>query len=352
MLLPRRSTVAFTACLMFAGTAAASASAATHRPATRFTQIDLVSDLQGRAKLRDPKLVNPWGLSIGPISAVWSSNTGTSSSTFYFGGAAGVIKAPLNVAVQGGAPTGQVYNGTAAFKVKGLPAMFIFSSATGNITGWNLATGAQAVKAAGVTGAVYLGLAMVHTARGPRLLASDFRNARIDAFDAGFRKVALPAGAFKDSALPAGYSPFNVTTVGGFVFVAYAKRDPAGGDEVPGAGLGYVDVYTATGKKIHRFASRGALNAPWAVVKAPSSFGTYAGNILVGNFGDGRINAYTAWGRSRGPLRDASGKPIQIEGLWGLVEGNALSGGNGNLWFAAGIDDERHGLMGLIHPNR
>jgi uncharacterized protein (TIGR03118 family) len=300
----------------------------------------------------DAKLVNPWGLSLGQLSAVWSSNEGSGTSTFYLGGASGAIKVPLDVVIEGGHPTGQVYNGTGDFKVGALPAMFIFSSLTGNITGWNPLTGAKAPKVASVRGAVYTGLAMVKTSKGARLLAADFAHRRIEAFDAKFKLVKQPAGAFRDSKLPAGYAPYNVAAIGDKVYVTYAQVNPADGTEVTGPGKGYVDVYTTTGTKVRRFVSRGALNAPWAVVKAPASFGTYAGNVLVGNFGDGRINAYDSSGHSRGPLKGKNGKAIAVDGLWGMVQGTALAGGTDALWFAAGIDNEKHGLMGLIRPAR
>ncbi|MBO2448333.1 TIGR03118 family protein [Actinomadura barringtoniae] len=335
--------------LALAGLLAAPAApaAAQSRAQTRFAEVDLVSDIQGRAKLLDPKLVNPWGVALGPVSAVWVADNHTDSTTFYAGT---VVKIPLDVAVQGGAPTGEVFNSTTDFKVKGSPAMFILDSESGFLTAWNLGTGATAVKVGnGGPGASYKGLALAHTGHGPVLLAADFHNARIDVFDKTFKRVT-PPGSFRDPALPAGYSPFNVAVVNGLVFVAYAQKETDGDDEVAGPGKGFVDVFTTSGVKLHRFASQGALNAPWAVVQAPRSFGTYAGDILVGNFGDGRINAYDAFGHPKGPLMDKANKPITIEGLWGLAQGNAIAGGSGNLWFAAGIDDEEHGLMGLITP--
>jgi uncharacterized protein (TIGR03118 family) len=331
-------------------TVPAQASSPARYAPTRFTEVDLVSDIPGKAKTTDPKLANPWGLALGPFTPIWVANNHTDSSTFYAGGAGGVVKIPLDVAVEGGSPTGEVYNDTAGFTVKGLPAMYIFDSESGDITAWNLATGAKAVKVAAHAGANYKGLGLLHTAKGPLLLAADFGNGRLDVFDQKFLRVTLPAGSFADPSLPAGYAPFNVAVIGNAVYVAYALKN--GEDEQAGAGLGFVDVYTDTGKTRHRFAARGALNAPWAVVKAPASFGTFAGKILVGNFGDGRINAYDASGHFKGALSGKNGRPLSIEGLWGLQQGNALSGGSDSLWFAAGINGEQNGLLGLIRPTK
>jgi len=205
------------ASLALAGLLAAPAApaAAQSRTQTRFAEVDLISDIQGRAKLLDPKLVNPWGVALGPVSAVWVANNHTDSTTFYVGGANGVAKIPLDVAVQGGAPTGEVFNDTSGFKVKGAPAMFILDSESGFITAWNLGTGATAVKVGnGGAGASYKGLALAHTGHGPALLAADFHNARIDVFDKNFKRVT-PPGSFRDPSLPAGYSPFNVSVISG-----------------------------------------------------------------------------------------------------------------------------------------
>ncbi|MFC4910950.1 TIGR03118 family protein [Actinomadura gamaensis] len=313
---------------------------------TRFVERDLVADQPGRAKLTDPTLVNPWGVALGPDTPVWVGDNGADAATRYRDGA---VKVPPNIAVEGGAPTGEVYNDTGSFTVHGAPARFILASEAGLITAWNPATGTRAVKVASGADAVYKGLALVHASDGPRLLAADFHNHRVDIFTGTFQRVSIP-GAFTDPTLPPSYSPFDVATIGGLVYVAYAQKQANGDDEVDGPGLGFVDVYTPLGQKVRRLVSQGALNAPWAMVRAPQSFGTYAGDILIGNFGDGRINAYTPSGVPKGPLTTASGQPLTIGGLWGLARGNAVAGGPGNLWFAAGTDDEAHGTLGLITP--
>ena len=319
---------------------------------TRFAETDLVSDQAGQARIQDPKLVNAWGLAAGPFTPIWVADNGSDSSTFYVGGTGGIVKVPLDVAVDGGAPTGVVFNDTASFTVKGLPATYVFDSEAGEITAWNLATGNKAVKVASEDGAVYKGITLVHTAAGPRLLAVDFHHHRVSVFDAKFHKVTLP-GAFTDRHLPsADYSPFNITTIGGKVYVAYAPKEADGDDEVAGPGNGVLDEYTTGGTFVRRLVTHGALNAPWAIVKAPASFGTFAGDLLVGNFGDGGINAYDWSGHFRGALPGADGKALHIDGLWGLLQGNFLAGGSDALWFAAGPDDEQHGLLGVLKAVR
>jgi uncharacterized protein (TIGR03118 family) len=327
---------------------------------TTFNETDLVSDIAGRAQITDPSLVNPWGISHGPATPLWVSNNGTDSSTLYATPTAGTVsKVPLTVAIPGGAPTGQVFHDPADatnFVVssggKSGPAVFIFDSEAGVITAWSPSVDrANAIQVGQGDNAVYKGLALADTPFGQVLLAADFRNGRIDVFDHAFHRLSLPDEFFHDPSLPAGYAPFNVAVIGDAIYVTYAKQNAAKHDEVDGAGLGIVDVYTDFGLDRHRFASHGALNAPWAVAMAPASFGTIAGDILVGNFGDGRINVYDRSGRFDGPLRTADGKPLVIDGLWGLLPGTTANGGTDALWFAAGINHEADGLLGLIRPN-
>jgi uncharacterized protein (TIGR03118 family) len=319
-----------------------------HTPPTRFTETDLVSDLAGRAQLQDPKLQNAWGLALGPTTPLWVVDNGTDGATVYAGGAAGVTKRTLEVAVADGAPTGEVFNDTTSFMVNGAPAFFIFDSEAGDVAAWNPAGGTTAVKVGGTDGAIYKGLALLHTDQGPFLLAADFHNGRIEALDGTFTKVDLPKWAFRDPRLPRGYAPFNVAVVGDSVYVMYAKQDADAEDEVQGRGLGFIDVYKGLGRFEHRLVSRGPLNAPWGFAMAPDTFGSFAGDILVGNFGDGRINAFDRFGHFRGPLRLGNGKPIEIDGLWALLRGTDTTGGTGNLWFSAGPNDEADGLVGMI----
>src|SRR6185312_10270748 len=232
------------------------------------------------------------------------------------------------------------------------PARFIFDSENGDITAWspNVPPSTQAQLIASTPGAVYKGLAMATTRRhGTRIYAADFHDARIDVFDDHFAPVTLRPGAFTDPNLPAGFGPFGIQQLNGRIYVTYAKQDEDAHDDVPGVGLGFVDVYSARGHLIKRLVSQGNLNAPWGLVIAPKRFGGFGGDLLVGNFGDGFINAYDPrTGAFQGQPVNEDGNPIQIEGLWGLRFGNGTFGTPDSLIFSAGIADESHGLLGEI----
>jgi hypothetical protein len=203
------------------------------------------------------------------------------------------------------------------------------------------------------SGAIYKGLTIATDGNGRTLLyATDFHNGKIDVFDTSFTPVDLGSGAFVDKKIPKGYAPFNVQELGGKIYVTYAKQDADAHDDAHGPHRGFVDVYNLDGSGGHRLVSGGALNSPWGLAIAPSSFGNLAGALLVGNFGDGRINAYNATtGKSLGHLMDPDGEPIHIDGLWALKVGNGGTGGNANdLYFTAGLFDEAHGLFGSLAP--
>ena len=324
-----------------------------------YHQTNLVSDVPGLAQLTDPDLVNPWGLAAGPATPIWVADNGTDKATIYPGFVNGspIQKAPLVVNIPGGAPTGQVFNGTPGFEVRDGdahgPGVFLFDSEAGLVTGWNPGVpppppSTQAQVGARARHAIYKGLAIATTSAGTFLYAADFHHGRIDVFDAGFHRVRLP-GRFRDRKLPRGYAPFNVQELGGRLYVAYAKQDADREDEVAGPGRGFVDVYSAGGHLLRRLIRRGQLDAPWGLVLAPDGFGPFSGDLLVGNFGDGRINAYDPRsGAFRGRLRHEDGSPIEIEGLWALRFGNGVTGDPTTLLFTAGIDDEAHGLFGAI----
>jgi uncharacterized protein (TIGR03118 family) len=350
----RRSLIA-AACagplLLGAGTAVAATPNHQHGPA--ISQVDLVSDLPGKAQLTDPSLVNPWGLTLGPTTPIWAADNGADSSTLYSDGASGVAKVPLTVSITDGAPTGTVFNDTTDFGVNGAgPARFIFASEAGDITAWNPdAAATTAVTVAHVRGAIFKGLALLHTKFGPFLLAADFRHGRIDVFDGDFHQVKLPRAFFHDSRLPRGYAPFNVTVSGNSIYVSYAKQDAKHTDEIDHPGFGFVDKYSSFGLFQRRIASHGTLNAPWGMAIAPASFGRSAGDLLVGNFGDGHISVFDPdSGRFHGLLKGANGRPITIDGLWALLPGTATTGGTDAVWFSAGSDNEAHGLLGLLRP--
>lgn len=326
-----------------------------------YTQRDLVSDVPGAAEVTDANLVNPWGLTFGPMTPAWVADNGTDVSTLYAGAVAGspVARLPLVVGIPGGAPTGAVFNGSAGFVVSsGIssgPARFIFSSEAGTITGWNPAvppppTSMQAQTAVTVPDAVFKGLAIADTATGPRLYATDFHHGTVDVWDANFAPVNRP-GAFQDPAIPRGFAPFGIQAVNGGLVVTYAKQDADAGDDVAGRGRGFVDFYDTSGTLLRRFAARGALNSPWGVAMAPQGFGKASGAVLIGNFGDGRINAYDPVdARFLGALRDERGRRITIDGLWALQFGNGVIGTPQSLLFTAGPDDEAHGLFGELTP--
>ncbi len=337
------------------GSGGRSPRAATSGP---YTSTKLVADTAGVAAGVDPNLVNAWGLVAGPSTPWWVSNDHASTSTLY-DATGGVV--PLVVTVPGG-PTGIVFNGGSGFVVgdgtHSGPATFIFSTASGAISGWNLAVpppvSTQAltgVDRSGV-GAVYRGLAIASTAGGDRLYATDFHNARVDVFDGSFNLVSTP-GAFVDDKMPRRYAPFGIQNIDGAIFVTYAKQDEAEMNDVPGPGLGFVDAFDTGGSLMARIASKGALNAPWGLALAPSDFGPLSGDLLVGNFGNGMIHAYRRqsdrrW-KPRGPLRVSNRKPLRIDGLWSLQFGNGgPAGPTDTLYFTAGPNKQSHGLFGSI----
>ena len=334
-----------------------SAGAAVHAGAeplarTRYVQTNLVSDQPGRAQLTDPALVNAWGLAAGPASPLWVSDNGTDVSTLYTGATNGgpVMAVPLVVSIPGGAPTGQVFNPTSGFVLpNGSPAFFLFASETGVLSGWNPAAGTSAVEVARTRHAVYKGLALEQVAGTERLLAANFHTGRIDMFTNTFGRIHVGAHQFVDPTLPRGYAPFNVAVIANRVFVTYAKQDPTRHDDVAGDGHGFVDMYTLNGRLLGSLARRGPLNSPWGLALAPAGFGQYSGDLLVGNFGDGRIHAYDlSDGKLAGTLRGTDDLPVVIDGLWGLLPGNGVNADTDAVWFSAGPDGEAHGLLGTL----
>jgi uncharacterized protein (TIGR03118 family) len=345
----RRPSSALLVLALVLGSALLAASPLVAAERNSYTVTPLVSDEAGVAAHFDPNLVNAWGLTASGTSPWWVADNGSDLSTLYRGD--GTPQA-LVVHVDGG-PTGAVFNVTGGFVVPtGGRALFLFDGEDGKIRAWNGAQGTTAVvvKDRSGEGAIYKGLAIAETASGPRLYAADFHNARVDVFDGSF---GLVPGGFDDPALPAGYAPFNVQTIGSRVFVSYAKQDEQAEDELAGQGLGFVDVYDSAGDLLERVAQHGQLNAPWGLALAPSSFGRFGGELLVGNFDDGQINAYEELPNGhfehRGELRGSDGKPLTIDGLWALRFGNGGNAGpTETLFFTAGPDDESHGLFGSI----
>jgi uncharacterized protein (TIGR03118 family) len=319
-------------------------------PGNSYARRDLVSDGGVPAEHTDPDLVNGWGMARSATSPWWVSAADTGKSVLYNGEG---IKNALVVAVPG-APTGQVFNGGPNFVVPGAgPARFLFASEDGTISGWSPAhvpiTEAVVVVDNSAAEASYKGLAI--DGAGTRLYAADFHNARVDVFDGAFAPVSVP-GAFTDPGLPAGYAPFGIQMLSGRVFVAYALQDEDGEEEVAGDGLGIVDMYDLNGGFLARVASHGALNAPWGIAMAPAGFGRFSGKLLVGNFGNGRINVFDpVTFEPKGHLKGTDGKAIVIDGLWGIAFGNnGAAGPATTLFFAAGPEEEEHGLFGRLDP--
>jgi uncharacterized protein (TIGR03118 family) len=349
--IPRRLAVALAlaATLVVAGVPASAA------VDNAYTVHPLVADVSGEAQTTDTNLVNAWGLVAGPTTPWWVVDNETDKSTVY--NASSGAPPLLTVGVDGG-PTGTVFHNATTDPMNfvlpaGGAARFIFASEDGVLRGWNGGGSAQVPTQDVVADASYKGLATGQTASGPRLYAADFHNAQVDVFDGAWHLVA--SAGFTDPGLPDGYAPFGIQTIGSKVFVAYAKKDEEEEDEEQaGQGLGFVDAYDTSGHLLGRVAQHGQLNAPWGLAQAPASFGRFGGDLLVGNFGDGQINAYREVGHGfehAGELRGADGKALTIDGLWALEFGNnGAAGPSGTLFFTAGPDEESHGLFGSITP--
>jgi uncharacterized protein (TIGR03118 family) len=333
--------------------------------AKQFVQTNLVSDGAVPAAVTDPNLADPWGVSYGPSGPFWVSDADTGVSTLY--NSTGTIE-PLVVSIPSPAgsagpsfPTGQVFNATQGFAVtkagkSGAPA-FIFDTISGTISGWSPSVDpANAVIAVdnSAKGAVYLGLALYTAKSGSYLLAANFSGGLVEVYDESYKQVFRfrDQGGKGVAPIPASYSPHNVAVIDNHIYVAYAKVNPANGDEVIGRGLGYLDEVTLSGKLIKRFATHGALNAPWGVAIAPASFGEFANALLVGNFGDGRISAFRRTdGMFLGQLITDKQTYFAEPGLWAILPGNGGAGGDAStLYFTAGIDHEAHGLFGSLAP--
>jgi uncharacterized protein (TIGR03118 family) len=316
---------------------------------------NLVSNISGRAAHTDPNLKNGWGVAFNPFGFVWVADNGTGVSTLYDGN--GNPQSLVVSMPDFDPPTGIVFNGsTNDFVVTrgGVSgaAAFIFATENGTIAAWAPAvdrTHAIRVVDNSASGAIYKGLALAADGNRFLLYATDFHNRKIDVFDKNFQPVTLPAG-FADPSMPSDFAPFGIQNLGGSVYVTYAKQDEEGEDDVAGKGLGAVNVFTATGNLVKRIAKGGQLNAPWGLAMAPADFGGFSNTLLIGNFGDGTINAFDLTrGKFVGQLSTSDRRPIVIPGLWGIAFGNGLQNQpTSTLFFAAGPDDEANGLYGRI----
>ena len=339
--------------------------------ARSYVQTNLVSDIPGLAAHTDPNLKNPWGTSVGPGSPIWVSDNHAGVTTLYDGAGnpqplvVSIPAAPSAGQAAVGSPTGQAFSTfdptSTDFVIskngKSGPAFFLFATEDGTIAGWNpnvdrahaviAVDRSTATDNAGDVGALYKGLALVTTPAGKFLYASNFRFGTVDVFDNHFNLV----NSFSDPTVPAGFAPFGIHNIGGKLFVTFAKQGPGKEDDAARPGNGFVDVFAPNGDLLQRLVSRGELDSPWAVTLAPSTFGAFGGDILVGNFGDGRINAFDpATGQFLGQLRNHGG-PITIAGLWGLrFPAGSLNVTPNALYFTAGPNHEADGLLGDIVP--
>ena len=348
-----------------------------------YTQTNLISDIPGLAEVTDPNLLNPWGLAFFPgLSPFWINENNAGFSALYFADAVPfpglpLVTIPAPAAPTGGTPTGIVadfFTSPGVFDIVPVSdpsadfgsALFIFDTEDGTILAWNetLPDILSAVivvdnsQGGAPTGAVYKGLALgSNTANGPLLYATNFRSGKVDVFDSSFQSPTPPlTGTFTDPKLQAGYAPFGIQNINGQIWVTYAQQDAPKHDPVNKPGHGFVDVFDVNGNLLTRFAQHGHLDSPWGVAMAPATFGQFANDILVGNFGDGALNAFDPKsGHWLGAVSGPNGRPLVNDGLWSLTFGGALnsdgtSSSPDTLFFSAGLNHEADGLFGTILP--
>ena len=325
------------------------AAAAPARAAIRFQVTNLVTDdpQANAAQITDANLVNAWGISYGPGGPFWVSAGGSGKSTIYFVDPATNATQRLSpvVSIPGdGSVTGQVFDATAHFDLNA----FLFASEDGTVSGWRMGSTATVVQAAS-TQNVYKGVAIAAIEDDSYLYLANFRAGTIDVLKGSASAPDL-SGSFTDPDLPDGYAPFNIANLGDALYVTYAVQGQDKKDDVAGAGHGIVDEFDLQGNWVRRLATGGTLDSPWGLAIAPPSFDTYAGDLLVGNFVDGTINAFDLASASFvGQLLGLDGQPLAIDGLWGLIPGNdGLAGSSDAIYFSAGPAAESHGLFGAI----
>jgi uncharacterized protein (TIGR03118 family) len=328
-------------------------------PSTVFEQTNLVSDIPGMARFTDKNLVNPWGLVLSSVAPFAIADNGAGVATFHRRSGKS-LRLVVTIPAPGGgtsAPTGEIFNPTSDFAISSGPggssgpSVLLWATEDGTIAAWNPGanptTAVLAVDRSSM-GAVYKGLALGSNASGNFLYATDFHNGTIDMFDKHFHLVK----SFTDpSADLAGFAPFGIRNLGGMLVVTYAKQKlPDKHDDEAGPGNGFIDVFATDGTLVKRLVSHGPLNSPWGLAIAPSHFGGFSGALLVGNFGDGRINAFDpVSGAFLGGLKDRSGNALAIDGLWSLSFGTGHGTGSPRtLFFTAGINDEKDGLFGAL----
>jgi len=347
--------------------------------AQHYTQTNLVTDMGSSAPVTDSNLKNAWGLSRSTGSPWWVSDNGTGVSTLYnIAGTTSTLAATVNPLVvvippphgstSTSTPTGQVFNGSADFTLApGIPALFIFVTEDGTISGWNPGFDSAhpnnaALKVDNSPNAVYKGVTTGDVDGVRYLYVANFRSGHIEVYDTNFKAVTSSSSSdgdhqgnfseesFDDGKIPEGYAPFNVQNIGGSLFVTYAKQNAARHDDVAGEGFGFVDIFSTTGKLEGRLEHGPWLNSPWGVVWAPRDFGEFSNRVLVGNFGSGQIAAFNGFtGKFIGLMQNPNGTTVAIDGLWALAFGNSANAGPYNaLFFTAGPNAEANGLFGAL----
>jgi uncharacterized protein (TIGR03118 family) len=348
----------------------------------RYRQVNLVSNLPGVARFQDPNLINSWGIAHSPTGPWMVADNGTGLATAYRGNGQAfrmdrtplviTIPPPPPSGVSTAAPTGTVFNpNPSEFRLsqdEKSGAQFLFGTEDGTISGWNpqvdptnaiLKVDRSQISVGGVVGAVYKGLAFGSSDDGDSddgdfIYAANFRFGTVEQFDAQFHLVrSFTDAALANDCLPGTdqcFAPFGIQNVLGKIYVTYALQNKAKHDDVEGLGNGFIDVFDTEGHLLSRFASHGTLNSPWGIALAPADFGAFSNDLLVGNFGDGRINAFDLQtGKFQAQLADKAGNPITINGLWGIAFGNGGQAGEPNeLFFASGPNGEAAGLFGKI----
>jgi uncharacterized protein (TIGR03118 family) len=341
--------------------------------ASGYVQENLISNNTSLfpADHEDKTLLNPWGITFFPGGPFWINDNNAGLSALYNGDGTGEGNADPAPAVtipppKGGkgpaAPTGIVANSSFDFTLKdGSPADFIFDTEDGTISAWNLGdkipgtaelevdNSTKQCSSNGATGAVYKGLAEGVTTAGVFLFATNFRCATVDVFASNFKPVSGVKG-FHDIDIPDDFAPFGIANIRGDLVITYAKQDASKHDDVAGPGNGFVDIYDTGGNLIERFAQHGVLNSPWGIVQAPFNFGEFSNDLLIGNFGNGWINAFGSNRSFKGTLTDPSGDPIAIDGLWSLIFGGGSLSSPSTLYFTSGPDHEADGLVGTLIP--
>jgi uncharacterized protein (TIGR03118 family) len=346
----------------------------------RYAVSNLVSDINGLATTTDAVLQNAWGVAFSPAaSPFWVADNATGCATLYDGAGAKVVALQVKIPLPGGAipasackhvnpasppnpspaaPTGMVWNASSAFQVPGtsppVTASFIFATEDGTISAWanNGLTPSDAAVIAvdnSASGAVYKALVFGTNPKGVFLFATNFRAGTIEVFDHNYASVTTD-GNFKDPAIPSGFAPFGLQNINGDLFVTYAKQNAQKHDDVAGRGNGFVDVFDTDGHLLRRLVAQGQLNSPWGVARASYAFGRFSGDVLIGNFGDGKINAFDSNGNFRDTLKGPDSKPIVIDGLWTLTLGGGRNSSSDTLYFTAGPNGETDGLFGTITP--